>query len=311
MAIHNRYRSRPIPTAAPPPSVDEVTQLIQARNNQATGIKRWTLTEAHNNLGHRNPADILSMYRQGLLHNIELTTFSMPPCAACLQGVANFHTAADRIGHRATKPLERVLLDFFVAGSVTGSDGSTVVLYILDEATRYLWVHAAASRTACVQWFLQNLSVFERQARASFREIVTDNAPEFLSQQIQHRFSENGIEQSYSVAHEKVHNGAVERTIKTITQFARRTLAAAALPARSWPFAVRHSVFIYNRLPHAALDHKFSPYAALYHQHPRLHHLLPFGVLVYYKRLPTPSKLDPQQASLGVFLVTIHAWTHT
>ena len=85
---------------------------------------------------------------------------------------------------------------------------------MLPVLTGYLCVYAAASRTACVQWFLNNLSVFERHARATFREIITDNAPEFLSQQLQTRFSEHGIEQSYSVAHEKVHNGAVERTIK-------------------------------------------------------------------------------------------------
>ncbi len=40
MAINNGYRSRPVPVAAPPPSADDVTQLIRARNNQATGIKR-------------------------------------------------------------------------------------------------------------------------------------------------------------------------------------------------------------------------------------------------------------------------------
>ena len=38
MALNNRHRSRPVPVAAPSPSADDVTQLIRARNNQATGI---------------------------------------------------------------------------------------------------------------------------------------------------------------------------------------------------------------------------------------------------------------------------------
>ena len=52
-----------------------------------------------------------------------------------------------------------------------------------------------------------------------------------------------GIEHTFSVAHELVHNGAIERTIKTVTQMARRSLAAAALPARLWPFAIRHCAY--------------------------------------------------------------------
>ncbi len=36
---------------------------------------------------------------------------------------------------------------------------------------------------------------------------------------------------------------------------ARRSFAAAALPARLWPFAVLQFTFLLNRMPHAALDH--------------------------------------------------------
>ena len=64
------------------------------------------------------------MSRRGLLPNVVLTTTSMPPCVACLQGVADFHTAADRIGHRATRALERVFVDFFVAGGEPGYDNT-------------------------------------------------------------------------------------------------------------------------------------------------------------------------------------------
>ncbi len=76
------------------------------------------------------------MSRRGLLPHVVLTTTSMPPCVACLQGVSDFHTAADRIGHRATRAPERVFVDFFVAGGEPGYDNTQVVLYALDDATR-------------------------------------------------------------------------------------------------------------------------------------------------------------------------------
>ena len=83
------------------------------------------------------------MCHRGLLPHVVLTTTSIPPCVACLQGVAYFHTAAERIGHRATRALDRLFIDFFVAGGEPGYEGAQVVLYVLNDATRYLWVHAA------------------------------------------------------------------------------------------------------------------------------------------------------------------------
>ena len=179
------------------------------------------------------------------------------------------------------------------------------MLYVLDYATRYLRVHTAPTPTECVTWFLDNLSRFERHARSTILgELISDNGPEFLSHYFRDVLMARGIEHTLSVAHELVLNGAIERTIKTVTKMARRSLAAAALPARLWPFAVRHCAYLLNRIPHAALDHRssFSPFAALYNKHPRLHHTLPFGVLIYFKVLPPPSKVQAQHASLGVFL---------
>jgi hypothetical protein len=50
-------------------------------------------------------------------------------------------TSVDQISFRATRALERVYLDFFFAGTELDFDNETVVLYVLDEATRYTWVH--------------------------------------------------------------------------------------------------------------------------------------------------------------------------
>ena len=105
----------------------------------------------------------------------------MSPCAACLTGTVNAHHAVSHHYHRATRPLERLFLDFFIAGGEVGYDDVNVVLYVLDDATRYLWVHAAPTRTECVTWFLDNIPRFERHARASICDIVSDNGPEFLS----------------------------------------------------------------------------------------------------------------------------------
>ena len=139
------------------------------------------------------------MSHRGLLPHVVFTTTSMPPCVACLQGVADFHTAAERIGQRATRALDRLFIDFFVAGGKPGYDNTQVVLYVLDYATRYLWVHNAPTRTACVTWFLANLSRFERQASSTIGELISDNGPEFLSNHFRDVLMTRGIEHTFSV----------------------------------------------------------------------------------------------------------------
>ena len=103
------------------------------------------------------------MYDRNLLQRIRITTRNMPPCAACLEGVANFHTSVDQIAFRATRALERMYLDFFVAGAELGFAQETVVLYVLDEATRYTWVHGTTSRVAGLNWFCELLPRLERR----------------------------------------------------------------------------------------------------------------------------------------------------
>ena len=105
----------------------------------------------------------------------------MDPCPACLIGNFNFHSAVSQIHHWATPPLERVYLDFFIPPHEAADASAGVVLAVLDEATRYLWIHVAPTRVAAVTWFQQFIAKMERQAYKQLVTVVTDNAPEFIS----------------------------------------------------------------------------------------------------------------------------------
>ncbi len=94
----------------------------------------------------------------------------------------------------------------------------------------------------------------------------------------------------------------MERAIQTLTRSTRQLLLDGALPARFWPEALSHAVWLYNRFPHASLDGLFSSFTVLFHQPARLHHLRGFGSLPFVKLWPRPAKLTASQAFLGVFL---------
>jgi hypothetical protein len=52
------------------------------------------------------------------------------------------------------------------------------VLYIVDEATRFLWTHVAESRTAAMNWFRRAQVAhwkWERRCRQRVVEVVTDS----------------------------------------------------------------------------------------------------------------------------------------
>ncbi len=75
------------------PTADDLHLFLEIRNSAASDVATplsWTLQEAHHILGHRNDADILRMHDSNLLPRIRITTRTMPPCVACLEGAANF-----------------------------------------------------------------------------------------------------------------------------------------------------------------------------------------------------------------------------
>ena len=171
----------------------------------------------------------------------------MAPCTACSVCNLNFHSVVPQIHHRATRPLERVYLDFFIPPHEAADASAGVVLAVLDEATRYLWMHVAPTRVAAVTWFQQLIAKMERQADKKLVTVITDNAPEFISGTFQQFLGGLGIEHLYSVPHETTHNGPVERVFRTLVSMTRQLLADGALPVRLWPHAARHAAYLYNR----------------------------------------------------------------
>ena len=130
------------PLQTPHLSSADLAQLIHARNAHGGKTVKWSMAEAHRILGHRHPADILKMADTGLLPRIELTSRRMPSCHACSVGNFNFHHSVPRHHHRATRPLERIYADFFIPGQEAAADSAGAVLVVIDDATRYVWVHA-------------------------------------------------------------------------------------------------------------------------------------------------------------------------
>jgi hypothetical protein len=75
-------------------------------------------------------------------------------------------------------------------------------------------------------------------------------------------------------------------------------LVGAGLPAKFWPYAFRHYLWIYNLIPHAGA--KQSPYEICTGNIPDISRLCTFGCRVYANNR-RPAKLDDDSRK-GIFL---------
>ncbi|GKF27127.1 zinc finger, CCHC-type containing protein, partial [Tanacetum coccineum] len=84
----------------------------------------------------------------------------------------------------------------------------------------------------------------------------------------------------------------VERRNRTVLSTTRSMMKAMKLPLNFWAEAVRHAIYILNRVPTRALEDK-TPYEALYNRKPNLENLRIFGCTAYAKiTIPHLKKLD-------------------
>jgi hypothetical protein len=90
-----------------------------------------------------------------------------------------------------------------------------------------------------------------------------------------------------------------ERGNRTLFDAARTLLIEADLPACSWPFAIKHVVYVRNRVRHATTSD--SPHYIVTGEKPSLKNLKVFGCRACVLILPTPSNFE-RRAEPGVLL---------
>ncbi|GKD33055.1 ribonuclease H-like domain, reverse transcriptase, RNA-dependent DNA polymerase [Tanacetum coccineum] len=103
---------------------------------------------------------------------------------------------------------------------------------------------------------------------------------------------ENGIARQLTAPYSPQQNGVVERRNRTMLSTTRSMMKAMKLPLTFWAEAVRHAIYILNRVSTRALVDK-TPYEALYNRKPNLENLRIFRCTAYAKiTIPHLKKLD-------------------
>ncbi|KAF0693246.1 hypothetical protein As57867_015708, partial [Aphanomyces stellatus] len=166
-------------------------------------------------------------------------------------------------------------------------------LYV-DEGARYKWLFLLASKSES----LANLKKFhvsvERQHDYKLKTIMTDNAKEYMSKELNAYCSGIGIQQLYTNPYSPEENCVVEKSNYTVMNKVRCMLQACDMDNRYWGEALSYVVYTENRSPTKALGGK-TPFEALFGRKPNIDHLRPFGCTAFaFIDKAKRTKLDPR-----------------
>ncbi|MBW0502314.1 hypothetical protein O181_042029 [Austropuccinia psidii MF-1] len=105
----------------------------------------------------------------------------------------------------------------------------------------------AGAKVEFQKWILQFINTTGHNVKV----VRTDNGSEFKNIIFEEFLKSQGIIHKYLIPYEHHQNGKIEQTNQTISEMERTSLNAANLPVNLWPWAYRHSVWIFNCKLHA------------------------------------------------------------
>ncbi|XP_066341363.1 uncharacterized protein [Miscanthus floridulus] len=171
---------------------------------------------------------------------------------------------------KADEPLQLVHVD--LCGPITPSTlaGNKYFMLLVDDCTRWTTVYMLKSKDQAVDAFIK----FRAEAR------------------IKHQFTAPYTPQQ---------NGVVERKNRSVMEMARSLLKSMEIPGIFWAEAVRHSVYLLNRLPTKSMGYR-TPYEGWNGRKPHLGHVRIFCCKGHVKVVGTHlKKLDDRSIPMVYF----------
>lgn len=156
-----------------------------------------------------------------------------------------------------------------------------IFFLLVDDFTRVMWVYMLKSKDEVFSVFKRFRDQVEDDKK-KLKVFRTDRGGEFTFTEFKMYCEEAGIERHYTAPYTPQQNGVVERMNRTIVEMARSFLKEMNLPMMLWGQAVRHSVYVLNRLPTRSLSDQ-TPYKAWTGPKPNIGHIRTFGCVTHMK----------------------------
>lgn len=203
-------------------------------------------------------------------------------CEGCVLAKQTPTPYPDRAVFRAQKPLQLVHADLCGPITPTSIGGGKYFQLLVDDFSRWSWVYMLSGNFEALDAFKRFKTTIEESSGLEIKTLHTDRGGEFTSQSFGKFCDENGITRHLTAPYSPQQNGDVERRNRTVMEMARSLLKGENVSGEFWGEAVRHAVYLLNRLPTKSLP-DVTPYEAWYDKKPNLGHLKVFGCVVFAK----------------------------
>nr|GFC16963.1 retrovirus-related Pol polyprotein from transposon TNT 1-94 [Tanacetum cinerariifolium] len=165
---------------------------------------------------------------------------------------------------------------------IASINGKRYVLVIVDDYSRYTWVHFLRSKDEVPKVIIKFLKRITVLLQSPVIIIRTDNGIEFKNQVLKEYFDIVGISHQMSSVRPPQQNGVVERRNRTLVEAARTMLIFSRAPLFLWAEAIATACFTQNRsIIHCRFNK--TPYELINGRKPNISFLHVFGALCYPK----------------------------
>nr|GEZ39875.1 hypothetical protein [Tanacetum cinerariifolium] len=165
---------------------------------------------------------------------------------------------------------------------IASINGKRYVLVIVDDYSRYTWVHFLRSKDEAPEVIIEFLKRISVLLQSPVIIIRTDNCTEFKNQVLKEYFDTVGISHQMSFVRTPQQNGVVERQNRTLVEAARTMLIFSHAPLFLWAEAIATACFTQNRsIIHRCFNK--TPYELINCKKPDISFLHVFGALCYPK----------------------------
>jgi len=180
-------------------------------------------------------------------------------------------------------------------------DGNRYYVSFIDDYSRRAVIYLLKQKSEVYLKFKEFYEKVLTETGVRIQIVRSDNGGEYVNQQMEKFFKENGIKHELSVPYNPDENGIAERFNRTEIEGARAMLYGQNMEISFWGHAATTRCYLYNRSPHRSLDFR-TPHEKWTGRKPSLQHLRVFGVPVYAHEPKVKRRKLDMKSKLGVFV---------
>ncbi|GKA24999.1 retrovirus-related pol polyprotein from transposon TNT 1-94 [Tanacetum coccineum] len=146
------------------------------------------------------------------------------PCSACEKGKHHRASFKTKQNFSIRICMHLLHIDLFRPVSRMSINHEKYTLVIVDEYSRYTWVHFLRKKSQAADVIISFIKMLENQNDVKVKQIKTDNRTEFRNSELEIFCDEKGISQNFSSPYTPEKNGVAERKNRTLIVAARTML---------------------------------------------------------------------------------------